>query len=505
MVVKTISPSQQASLTGISFNSAVIDTPPAGRQEKIYVIGNYQTDKTITDYIPDLIFSEGQVGAKYGYGSPLHLAAKKLFPENGDVAIVPVNVVPIPDPGAGTAGSGSLAASGGATGDFTFYIIVNEQEIESAASAVKQIANNAQLNPAKPPRSLKIDAWNQSAIPVTITNGMDVTDIGDAIVSAITEAVSTPFTGVNTTGTVALTMKWKGATSNADLAIVDSDGNALTIKDGVTFTLTDISTGTGDADIANALSQLTEEERVTRVINQFSDDTNLDKLQVWGEALRQPEISQIALAYSGYEYPEDGSTGNVDVSAVVSFGDGRRDDSVNIVIPGSFSLAIPTNAQRDTMLKAGISNVAPTGGGVDTYTMWDIWTFYHPVGLNIATDGWRREDTAWTKIGNIADSQEKVFRLGDQYAAVVLVGENDATTNEAGRKISDFKATQFGLFDAYVDKLWMTDSAYAKLNSAFEFDDTNPNRVNMNLAVKIPGVGRIYDIVLQLQMAIGQN
>jgi len=503
-IVKVINPNQQASVTGISFRQNILEQAAAAREEKIAIMAQYQTGKTVTDYVPEQVFDAESVGDKYGYGSPLHLAAQKMFPANGDNAIVPVNILPIPDPGTSTAGTGTITVTGAATGNFTFFIVYNEQNVEAAASACKQITNNAQVNPAKPPRGLEFDGYNQNAIAVTVLSGQSATEIGDAIVAAITDAVEAPFTAANAAGVVTLTMKWKGADSAAVFTAVDANGDAITTQDGVTLALVAISGGAGVVDLEDALAQLTEEFKATRVVNQFEADSNLDDIQAWGEALRVPTISQIALCYTGKLYIEDGSTGNVDVDAMVAFGDGRRDDAINVVIPGTFDLTFPNLTARDTMLKAGIANVIPVGGGVSGYKLQDVFTLYHPTNPQSGLGDWQKEDTVATKVAQIANDQILVFREGEQYRAVVLIADEDSSENPAARKKSDFKATLDARIDEYVKNSWVTNPAYAKASSTVEYDDVNPNRVNINNRFFIPGSGRVYDIVNFFAVGTGQ-
>lgn len=505
MVLKSINPLQKASITGISFKQNIIEKAAAGRPENIAILAQYQTGKAIVDYVPDQVSSAGSVGAKYGYGSPAHLAAMKVFPINGDGAICPVYMIPVPDPGTSTAAEATITVTGAATGSFTGYLVYNESILEAAASATKQIANNAQLNPAKPPRGLIFDGYVQKTMPFTVISGMDVTAIAEEIVAQVTANTELPFTATNNLGVVTLTMKSKLGVGETVYSIVDEDLNAITAKGGVTIVETVFAGGAGVVDITDALTEMTAEFRFTRVINQYTDSTNLDRLQAWGEALRAPDISQVALVYNGYLYPEDGALGTVDVDAVIAYGDGRRDDGINVIIPGTFDLVTPNNTDRDLILKAGISNTLPRGSNLSGYQLWDVFTFYHPENIDEGLGEWQQQDTVSTKIGNIADDLEKVFRTGEQYKAVVLMGEADQVDNIAARKISDFKATLNGRIDAYVKKAWITDAAYAKENSIIVFDDINPDRVNFNIRVKIPGVGRVYDVVLFSSLAVGER
>lgn len=57
--------------------------------------------------------SAGEVGAKLGFGSPAHLAARELLPENGDgLGTVPLDVFPLADHGSGVMAAGLVTPSG---------------------------------------------------------------------------------------------------------------------------------------------------------------------------------------------------------------------------------------------------------------------------------------------------------------------------------------------------------------------------------------------------------
>jgi len=57
--------------------------------------------------------SAAQVGAVMGYGSPAHLIARQLLPQNGDgVGTIPVTIYPLTDDGSGVASSGDITPSG---------------------------------------------------------------------------------------------------------------------------------------------------------------------------------------------------------------------------------------------------------------------------------------------------------------------------------------------------------------------------------------------------------
>ena len=72
------------------------------------------------------VISAGEAASIYGFGSPIHLACRELFPENNDgVGTIPVTIYPLEDDGSGAAAEGTITASGTATSAGAFRIKVN--------------------------------------------------------------------------------------------------------------------------------------------------------------------------------------------------------------------------------------------------------------------------------------------------------------------------------------------------------------------------------------------
>jgi phage tail sheath gpL-like len=85
----------------------------------------YNTDKF-------QITSATQAGKRYGWGSPIHLAARELFPPNGDgVGTVPVTVYPLEDDGSGVAAEGDITPSGAPSKAAEYRVIVNNIRSEA--------------------------------------------------------------------------------------------------------------------------------------------------------------------------------------------------------------------------------------------------------------------------------------------------------------------------------------------------------------------------------------
>ena len=496
MVTKSFDPLARASATAVSFKQLVQSRAPIARPEIIGLLAQPQTSKTgITYNKPFLsIGNADDIGVISGFGSPMHLAAKKLFPLDKNGAKVPVYIVPIEDPTGGVAAAGDIAITGIATKTFQAFLTLYETEVEAAADVVGKVATNAQLNPAKAPRSIDLNGFGINALSFVISKSDTATDIISSMTDLIDSTPEVPYTYVDNDPTLDLTMKWEGPDgNNMMLDVVDADGNSITSGIyGVDITVTTFTSGAGIPLLTDALAEMTDNFGFTRLITQYSDTTSLDALKSWADGLRDPLIAQYALAYHGRVYPESGAaSGTVDVAALKAIGDARNDDSVNVVVGGSFgdSLRALTYEERDLLLKAGISNFEKLS--TLNYRVGDIATFYHPDGI---TNSIFKYDRDITLLGNIAYDQKTYFKYSDEWKSVILVSNDDVTVNPDARSTDDVKAAINKRLDLYGLDAWIANVSEAKKNTVVEIDSSNPNRININLFLELSGVGRIVDI-----------
>jgi len=499
-IVKSFDPTARASATAISFKQLNLETAPAQRPEVIAVIAQHATGKTPTANVP--VLADGtpeQAFSLYG-ASPLFYSAEALFPKDGNGAKCPVYYVPIAD--GTTAAAGDITFTGTASKSFTAEITFRQLELVAAADAAGKIATNALLNPARAPRGKQLDSFNTLGVRFVIPNGTAAADIPALIVSAVAEEVAFPATPVDGTGGVLdLTAKWKGATGNFEIGIVDDEGESLSSAvHGLTVAYTQMTGGADSLSVEDALDNLTESYGITRVVNQFSDTTNLDLVQTWGEGKRDALIAQYAVSYFGQEYTESGVVaGTVDVAAEKVLGDARRDDAVNIAIKGTYGdLRELTYTQRDTLVKAGISNIEIRGG---IATLMDSVTFYHPEGVQNPI---YRYDNDVTKIGNLSYDLQAFFGTED-WESKIIVSTDSKTTNPEAINIDDFAAAVFGRSELWEKTALIASAAFVKENSAFEIDGSNPNRINANIKAQLSSTLRILDNTLFLGFLFGET
>jgi len=156
--------------------------------------------------------SSAQVGDRFGYGSPLHLVSKILFPLAGNSATFPVTIYPLEK------AKGALPAT-----------------------AIISITGNAKAN-----GSGKVYIGGiKSEFAVKKGDAPDV--VLDSVISAINGNLDNPARAEKEADKIKLTSKWSGETSNMISLEAECD------VDGVVVVLTDFGGGAIDPDITPAL------------------------------------------------------------------------------------------------------------------------------------------------------------------------------------------------------------------------------------------------------------
>jgi hypothetical protein len=514
MATKSLPQNVLASATSVTFKQQIQSTGAFARDERILVIGNYQEGKSVIGNIIRQFTNSDDVGIVYGFGSSLHRMALKLFPSDNNGSKVETYFVSIDSPTDGTKHTLTVSTVGTIpTKNFTCYLRFKELVFEAPADVVGKIASSYQLNPAKAPRKTDLNIFNKVKIPFTIIKGNTVNEILQSIKNSIDEYVETPFTAefvtIEETTTFQLMAKWKGETSKFEIDFVNDNDEIITVDSyGIAFSAEITTEAAGLVNIQNTLDQITEELNITRIVSQFNDTLNLDRLKDKCLSFRDGLICQWLLCYTGKEYPENTLIPKtVDLQQLIDFGNSRRDDPVNVIIAGSyydnngnFDLRPLSYNERDLLLRAGISNLEPriTGG----YRIGDLITLYHPIGQQ---NPLFRYDRDITLIGNIGYDLKTIFNDTEEWKSIIIVSENLTTDNDAARSIKDIKATIDTRLRLYGKNAWIADIDNAIKNSTVEIDNINPNRFNINPVFELSGVGRIFDITNFVGFYFGSN
>lgn len=501
-ITKSLDVSAIASATSVSVKQKNQQNAANLRPEILVCIGQAQTGKTVN--LNELNLASGNaddIGVTYGFGSPLHRMAIKLFPKAGNGSKVDTYFLAVAAPKTGKAETQKLTitAANGVKKSLNAAFILKDMIFEAAADVAGKVATNAHNNPPKAPRGTDLNSFEKTVYPFTLTKGMTVEEAILALKEALEENLELPFTidiartDDAVTG-LTFTAKWVGSDSYFEYEIKDLDGNDIDSSVyGVSFSNTRVEEAAGVGAIPDeALEQMDEEFGVTRVITQFATTTVLDKLQEYFEAWRADGlIAQYVICYSAIKAPESQTVpGTWDVMSLINTGTARREDGVNVQIVGDFGeLRKLKYPERNRLVKAGFSNIVRKKDG--SLRLMDLVTFYHPLGNK---NPLFRFDRDVTVVGNSAYDFMSIFRDSEEWKSVILVGKKDITTNPAARTLDDVKAAvntrislqgKAGLIANYAD---------AQKETEVEIDENNPNRVNINPKFDLSGVGRIFDI-----------
>lgn len=185
---------------------------------------------------PVQILSSQQAGNTYGYGSPIHMIARILFPNSGGgIGGIPVFVYPQAEAAGATAKVFEVTPTGTATANGTHTIVLGGRYFLDGAS------------------------YN-----ITINEGDSTAEITQKIEDTVNNALSCPFSAASTDYEATLTSKWKGLTANDLTVQVDTNGDDL----GISYAINSTASGAGTPTVTTALNKFGERWN-TIVINSY--------------------------------------------------------------------------------------------------------------------------------------------------------------------------------------------------------------------------------------------
>jgi phage tail sheath gpL-like len=450
--------------------------------QRLVVIGvgnsdvNYDTKKYVCEG------TAYEIGQKYGFGSPLHLAALQLFPQVGSGATFPVTFIGVKfGESEGAAASGQISIEGSATSAGTVVIDLAGLEIE-----------------------------------VTIAKGDTADDIKTKIINAVNAQTNRVATASATSGSVVnLTSRWDGVLGNRISLEVSSDVS------GVAFTVTEFANGAGTPDVTAALSEIGTSVWETFVLDTFdymtksnstiSAASTLDTYQTWGEG-RWDTLTKMPVLVA------HGCVDDFATRTAVS--DARKLDYVNFFITSVGSSELPfvvaakgllgmltvadenppqnyknaltglsrgdDTVQEDytvrnqSVLKGASTNIVK--GSVAQLN--DIVTFYHP-----DADGKypsRRYVVDAVKLMNIVYNLRLITEEDDVTGAPLLPNEQ-ATVNPTALKPKDFKTWLRNLANTLGLNAIISDVNFTRDNITVSIDSENSKRVNYVFPIKVSG------------------
>lgn len=440
-----------------------------------------------------VVTSAAEVGSIYGYGSPLHLAARQLLPANGDgIGTIPMTVFPLEDDGSGVASAGDITPSGTATAQASYRVKIN----------------------------------NILSEPFLIPSGvMVVADIVTLMTNAINAVLEMPVIATDSTTVVDLASKWQGESAN-DIKVEIVGDTTL----GNTFAITQPTGGLNNPDVQDALD-LFGDIWYTMVLNclDSADTTAFDAYSVFGEGRWGALVRKPLVVF----------TGSVDttVAAAITIPDARKTDRINVQLPepGGVDLPLvvaarqlariikvannkPANdygsqsadgltpgadgvqwdqTERETAVKGGSSTIEVRDGVV---TVSDVVTFYHPAG---------EEPPAYRFVKDIVKLQNVIFNLDliyktPEWDGAPLIPDNQPTSNRDAKKPSMATAATAAMLDSLGLEAIISDPTAAKASIVSAISSSNPNRLDQAFTIQVSGNSNIISIDLNFGFFFGE-
>ncbi len=429
--------------------------------------------------------SAASVGERYGYGSPLHLAALQLYPELGAGASFPVDFFPVAIPSNATVASGNISVSGAAkeTGTGTLYIGGKKCEFvvtegDSLATILTSMKN-------------AIDAVLE--MPVTT----EIKEVGG---------------DDNKHDALVLTAKWAGASGNGITIILDC------AIDGLTTNVTAFTGGNLDPTKEELSAAFKKMGGVwyTCLLNtwDFTNTTILDLFKAEGERRWDVFVKQPCFSIVGC---------NANYASRVAVTDLRADDYINAlgVSVGSPELPLSIAARyayfaletfdknpaqdvkstltgllagseedeevysvRNNSQNKGSSTNVRLAGKNGCAVMNDFITMYHP--QNEGKYPSKKYVVDIVKLMNVCYNVRLIMEQDDLKGAP-LVNDDDVVTNPKAVQPKVIVGYFYNLADSLVKQAIITDAKYTKKNLTVGIDSENPKRLNTTFPVKLSG------------------
>ena len=437
---------------------------------------------------PLTITSARQAAVAYGYGSPMHLIARILFPPTGTGVSIPVYCF------AQEAAVGSAARvmtttpSGTAMGSGTIIMKIAGREILDGGSYA-----------------------------VSIVTGDTVEVQCDKMRAAIAAVLGCPVIGSGTT-TFIKTAKWTGLTSNDITFSIDLNGADI----GVTYSTVQTTAGSGTPAVTASLAMFGDDWN-TLVINSYGlVSATMTELEAFNGV---PDPLTPTGRYEGIVWKPilalSGTTLDNPTSITSA---GARPDNVTIwSCPAPLSLglqleaaanwaaatwnilqnkpnigllnsvlpdmpapatgdipAMNSYAVRDAYVKLGCSTVIFKNG---TYRIKDAVTTYNKEGEYPPYYRYPRDLNVYFNL-----KFRTVLRAEQVLEGKQLANNEDVVTASDVVTPNSWKTEIFDIIDDSVADGLIVDAAFSKANTVTAINGSNPNRMDYAFPVKISGV-----------------
>ncbi len=469
----SVSPSAISRVTGVTVNFKNFNTGNVQMlQQRLAVIGVGNHGVTYTTEKYECQGNASEIGDKYGYGSPLYLAALQLFPLIGKGAGFPVTFYPLAE------GSGAVQASG-------------KIEIEGTATEAG---------------SAKIVIGGQKAT-IAIASGDTKTEIFAKIKDGIDGVLAMPVTAANGDDALTLTSKAAGEVGNLIKTRIECAVN------GLTFTVTQLTGGVKDPDVTPALDKIGEIwETAILPCFDYKNTDRLDTTMLYCKGRIDDLEKKPVLCYWGCtdDYatrtavtdarPDDWcnpllvSVGSSELPYVVGAkflvddilttanenpAQGYKGKAEGLEA-GDDSLQENYNTRNASVMKGSSTNIK--SGNVAELN--DVVTMYHPASEGKYPS--RRYVVDIIKLMNIIYNVRLIMEA-DELKGAPLVEDSTVTSNKTAIQPKTVKTWFLNLAKSLADKAIIQDVETTKNGLEVAIDSENPKRLNVTFPVKLSG------------------
>lgn len=478
----TVDLSAVARVVGITTDYVDMRGGAAFLPQRIAVFAQGNSDKTYasTKYTAT---NHRDVGARFGWGSPAHLIARELHPDNGDgVGSIPVTYYPMQDGYEAIAGVGRITPAGTQTKTAAYRMRIGGVKSE----------------------------------PFVVPADATVAERCDLIVAAVNAVLHMPVIASDQTTRVDFTAKWAGLSSNGIKVEILGD------LYGGTFATVDTVNGLVNPDVTDVLPLMggVWETMGLNALN-FDDDDALDAFQEFGEGRWLPTVRRPLVVFRGCTSPT--------YQAAIAPTSTRTDDRVNcqLVSPGSVNLPFVVAArqlarivkvandnpardygsQRATGLLPGDDSVqwdwatrdAAVKGGSSTIEIKDGVVNVSDVVTSWAPEG--EAPPAYRHVCDIVKLQQVIFNLDlkfatDDWDGAPFIPDDQPTVNPSAKKPKMWIAEANGVLDGLGLEAVLADVAAAKKKTFCRPNSQNPKRYDAGVVVQVGGNANVADIAL---------
>lgn len=436
-----------------------------------------------------------------GYGSPAHLTALELFPDNGRIGVgsIPVDLFLFDDDASGVAALYTLSAATAASADMTIKVKIGGIETKE----------------------------------ISITSADTADEILGFIKTAINNVLKIPvIAGTVATGDLPLTYKCTGKVgNNLDIQVLNVTAGAVdeSTFSGTTFSIVATTAGSNSPDITTTINAIGDDWYTNFIIatDPYTETATLDIVKNFIEGRFQPLIKKYCTAYWGTNDDYDTRVAITDArkldysNSVTSFKDAPEQWHVlsarNAALVAFTANTDPARNYNNTVTGISVGdsskeddsvreNALQKGCGAASlfngeWKQHNTITMSHPDGVDNPPFRYPRDITV---LANIVYGLDQVVGA-QRLKGLPLLSDNDqvVSSNDFIRP-RDMVGFLKSLADQQNNALLITDVDYTKDNMTVSINSTNPKRLDIFYPVRITGSAEIFDTTLQFAFYFGQ-